>query len=822
MQVAIGESAMQAVDYHPSRESLEAFTLGRLDVDRHAAVEEHVNGCSACQRTIDGVPDDALVALLRSAVSFSDTPMDVDKANTISDTPAVDGSGNSGFTAVECSDPADLPPALVGHPRYQPTRQLGSGGMGTVWLAQHRLMGRPVAVKVIRPEFVAKPGAAERFHREAQAAARLHHANIVTAFDAENAGGSHLLAMEFVEGVTLADLVRERGPMAVAEACDAIRQAALGLQHAVDCGLIHRDLKPHNLMRTADGTVKILDFGLAVLADANRGPGGLTAENVVLGTPDYIAPEQAEDSRAADVRSDIYSLGCTLYHLLTGRVPFPGDSVLRKLDGHRRSEPEALRKLRPEVPAELAAVVAKMMAKKPANRFRTPAEVAAALAPFAAGRIPARHGRRLWAAGAAVLLAGIVTAAGVVYRIQTDNGEVVITPQSPDVEIVLLKGGKEFEVIDTKRNKRVRVPTGVYDVQIKNKPAGIEVKTDKIVVSRGKEALVTIERVAKSALPEETDRGLVRVYRTIGLPVLVVAASPDGGLIAAGGGAWRTELGWSVGPDRDVRLLDRASGKELHRLKGPTRDVLSLAFSPDGKRLAAASNDQKAYLWDVESGKLVHTLSGHTTTVNTVAFLPDGKRVLTLSWDRTIRLWDAASGKELRRLGTADGLATEWAGACILPGGKEAVVAGWSRLLVLDLETDKVVRAFAWPGGRPVHIYLSADGTRLLTGGADGTDYRMRLWDVATGKVLRQFDDPNWSFPGGFLPDGRHFLAAGGKKLGLVNVDSGKVLESFQGHEDDVMSLGPVPGHSLAVSGSLDQTVRLWRLPEPPAPGDRP
>src|SRR5260370_13193896 len=142
--------------------------------------------------------------------------------------------------------------------------------MGTVWLAQHRVVGRSVAGKVIRPEFVAKPGAAERFHREAQAAARLHHPNIVAAFDAEQAGGIHLLAMEYVDGVNLADLLRERGPLPVAEASDAVRQAALRLQHAFESGLIHRDLKHHNLMRTADGTVKILDFGFARLADAHR------------------------------------------------------------------------------------------------------------------------------------------------------------------------------------------------------------------------------------------------------------------------------------------------------------------------------------------------------------------------------------------------------------------------------------------------------------------------------------------------------------------------------------------------------------------------
>src|SRR5262249_46232032 len=158
---------------------------------------------------------------------------------------------------------------------------------------------------VIRPELLGTASAVSRFRQESQAAARLAHANLVAAYDAEEADGTLLLAMEYVEGTTLADELRRRGPLPVAEACDAVRQAALGLAHALSRGLTHRDIKPHNLMRTPGGVVKVLDFGLAALADAPPGAGGLTAPNVVMGTPDYIAPEQAETSRAADARSDV-------------------------------------------------------------------------------------------------------------------------------------------------------------------------------------------------------------------------------------------------------------------------------------------------------------------------------------------------------------------------------------------------------------------------------------------------------------------------------------------------------------------------------------
>src|SRR5205814_4997818 len=172
-------------------------------------------------------------------------------------------------------------------------------GMGSVWPAEHAVMRRPVALKVIRPEFLSRPGAAERFTREVRAAAKLHHPHIVTAFDAEEVGGMHFLVMEYVEGQTLADRLAA-GPLPAAEACRAVRDAARGLAHAHAHGLTHRDVKPSNLIRTPAGLTKVLDFGLAT-AEAGCGE-GLTGQNMVVGTPDYIAPEQAVEAHAADAR----------------------------------------------------------------------------------------------------------------------------------------------------------------------------------------------------------------------------------------------------------------------------------------------------------------------------------------------------------------------------------------------------------------------------------------------------------------------------------------------------------------------------------------
>ena len=269
---------------------------------------------------------------------------------------------------------------------YVLLEQLGQGGMGQVFKARHRRLDRIDAVKVIRKEYLDRPNALERFEREARAAARLAHPNVITVYDAGETGGGHFLAMEYAPGVDLARLVKQSGPLPIVQACDYIRQAALGLQHVHERRLIHRDIKPSNLLLTPDGTVKLLDLGLArigALADATAP--SLTDTGTVVGTADFIAPEQARDSRDVDIRADIYSLGCTLYYLLTGKIPFPGETLTAKLLAHQLEEAAPIESLRPDVPPGLVLVVRRLMAKQPAERWQTPAEVAAALQPFAQG-----------------------------------------------------------------------------------------------------------------------------------------------------------------------------------------------------------------------------------------------------------------------------------------------------------------------------------------------------------------------------------------------------------------------------------------------------
>lgn len=266
----------------------------------------------------------------------------------------------------------------LGH--YVLLERLGEGGMGQVFKAREVRLGRLVALKVLRKERIKKPETIERFHQEIQAAAQLSHPNIVHAYDAEPIGDAHVFAMEYVEGIDLSRLVKQSGPLPVAQACECIRQAALGLQHIHEHGMVHRDIKPANLIQAnLGGAIKILDMGLARLreeeaaveAKARR----LTTFGVVMGTIDFIAPEQALDSRRADIRSDLYSLGCTFYFLLTGKVPFPIDEPMAKLLAHSCETASPLEQLRPEVPTRVCAIVSKLMAKRPGERYQTPADL---------------------------------------------------------------------------------------------------------------------------------------------------------------------------------------------------------------------------------------------------------------------------------------------------------------------------------------------------------------------------------------------------------------------------------------------------------------
>jgi serine/threonine protein kinase len=297
---------------------------------------------------------------------------------------------------------------------------LGSGGMSAVYLCEDK-QRRRFALKVLPRTLAKDPIILKRFYREARASAALDHPNIVRAYEAGQEQQQHYFVMEYVDGISLQDLVKEKGPVPIAQAAGYIRQAAVGLQHAYEAGLVHRDIKPGNLLLDRHGIVKILDMGLARFGNDEESV--LTKD--VLGTLDYLAPEQAYDSHTVDVRADIYSLGGSLYYLLTGQSPLATDTLDPRVLAQQANRPQPLRVLRPEVPAPLGAIVEKMMAHDPRKRFPTPAAVADALLPWAdpstvlddrprsPRRIgPAGRSRQPWTLRWALICIGLLAALG--------------------------------------------------------------------------------------------------------------------------------------------------------------------------------------------------------------------------------------------------------------------------------------------------------------------------------------------------------------------------------------------------------------------------
>ncbi len=405
-------------ELHPDQQQLRAYAIGQMTDEQVLELERHLETCLECGDTLDDLsvadatlldglrrprPEDPLLQEPRLTLALA-------RIATLADPPL-----QSDFAA-HCEEPGnDLGSIGI----YRLVAELGAGGMGRVYQALHTKLKRMVALKVLPTERLRDPHALSRFEREMEAVGRLDHPHIVRAIDAGEADGTHFLVMEFVAGWDLSAVSRQCGPLAIPDACELIRQAALGLQFAHERGLVHRDIKPGNLMLAVGHaahstesqltsaasagmdvapTVKILDFGLARLSDLQDEGDGLTSTGQVMGTLDYMAPEQAGDSHGIDIRADIYSLGATLYKLLTGHSIFHDkhlQSTLQKLSALANQPAPPIQAQRADVPEELAAIIHRLLEKEPARRPATPAEVATALEPFATGAGLAALARRM-------------------------------------------------------------------------------------------------------------------------------------------------------------------------------------------------------------------------------------------------------------------------------------------------------------------------------------------------------------------------------------------------------------------------------------------
>jgi serine/threonine protein kinase len=366
----------------PSIERLKDLTLGRLAEEDSDSMLDHLRDCEVCQSELETIGDgeDSLIQAIRSPDDASEWILEPQCDVAVIAALGAIGIGQQSPTI------SDMPGFPVSIGEYEIVRPLGRGGMGNVYLARHTKLGRLVALKVLAGHRLADAKMKERFEAEMRAVGQLSHPGIVTAHDAREIDGTAVLITEFIDGMDLAQLVSRTGPIGVADACDLIRQVAVALQYTSDQGFVHRDVKPSNIMLSRSGEVKLLDLGLARLQEPRHDTSGLTGTGQAMGTADYIAPEQVTDSRGVDVRADIYSLGCTLFKLLTGHAPFAGPqctTAFAKMTAHVSTPPPVLNDFLSDAPAGLAKLVASMLDKDPTSRPQTPMQVAEKLKPFA-------------------------------------------------------------------------------------------------------------------------------------------------------------------------------------------------------------------------------------------------------------------------------------------------------------------------------------------------------------------------------------------------------------------------------------------------------